>query len=35
MLLGVEALLVRGVAEDVPMAAAARVCGISAYGGTA
>ncbi|WP_055479975.1 condensation domain-containing protein [Sphaerimonospora mesophila] len=35
MLLGVEALLVRGLTEDVPMAAAAQVCGISAYDGTA
>ncbi|ETK35219.1 condensation domain-containing protein [Microbispora sp. ATCC PTA-5024] len=32
MLLGVEALLVRTVAGDVPMAEVPRVCGVTAYG---
>jgi hypothetical protein len=33
MLLGVEALLVRALTEDVPMADIPRVCGITAYDG--
>jgi hypothetical protein len=33
MLLGIEALLVRGITEDIPIAAVPRVCGIAAYRG--
>lgn len=33
MLRGVEALLVRGLSEDVPMAAVPEVCGLGAYDG--
>ncbi|MBO4271387.1 condensation domain-containing protein [Microbispora triticiradicis] len=34
MLLGVEALLVRALDEDVPLAAVPRVCGVGPYAGT-
>lgn len=33
MLLGIEALLVRSVTEDIPIAAVPKVCGIAAYRG--
>jgi hypothetical protein len=33
MLLGIEALIVRSLTEDIPVAAIPQVCGIAAYRG--